>query len=256
MQPRLAKGVQQAGRDPERNPELSLVIPAYNEAQTISSVVQSWATHLTRLGIDYEMLAYDDGSSDLTGQILEKLATGLAPLVARRHANMGHGPTILRGYREARGEWVFQVDSDEEMSPEHFKQLWLRRQGFDLLLGCRKDRKTSLVRLLLTAGSRATVRVLFGRTVQDVNTPYRLIRRSSLLRMLSSIPADTFAPNVVMSGLAIRNGLSIHEAWIPHQGRKSGRGSLRWWRLGEAAVRSLVQTVAVAFRDWRSRRQC
>jgi glycosyltransferase involved in cell wall biosynthesis len=228
-------------------------MPVYNEAAVIEEVVASWLRELDRLGIDYEFLAYDDGSRDETGRILERLATQQPGLVVTSKANSGHGPTILRGYREARGEWVFQVDSDDEMGPEHFAGLWDLRGDYDMLVGRRHHRDSPPARRLVTAVSRVTVWTLFGHAVIDVNAPYRLMRRSSLTAMLALIPAETFAPNVIISGLAAWRGLRVREVRVPHRGRRTGTVSIVKWRLWKAAVLALGQTLAVALRA-RSRR--
>jgi len=234
-------------------PELSIVMPVYNEGAVIAEVVTTWIQELERLAIDYEFLAYDDGSRDETGRILEHLAGQQRGLMVTRKSNSGHGPTILRGYREASGEWVFQVDSDDEMRPEHFAELWKHRNDYDLLIGRRQHRDSPLARRLITALSRAAVWTLFGRAVTDVNAPYRLIRQSSLVEILSMIPDDTFAPNVIISGLAARSGLRVREVWVPHRGRRTGTVSIVKWRLWKAAARAFGQTVGVALRT-RSRR--
>ncbi len=230
------------------HPELSIVMPVYNEAAVIAQVVTSWLGELDRLDIDWEFLAYDDGSRDETRGILERLAERQPGLVVTSKANSGHGPTILRGYREARGEWVFQVDSDDEMAPEHFAELWNRREDYDLLVGRRHHRDSPLARRAITALSRATVWILFGRAVTDVNAPYRLMRRSSLATLLPAIPAETFAPNVIISGLAARRGLRVREVPVPHRGRRTGTVSIVKWGLWKAAVRAFGQTLEVAIR--------
>jgi len=229
-------------------PELSIVMPVYNEGAVIAEVVTAWVRELDRLDIDYEFRAYDDGSRDDTGRILERLVGQQHGLVVTRKANSGHGPTILRGYREAFGEWVFQVDSDDEMGPEHFAGLWTQREGYDLLIGRRQHRDSPLARRLITAVSRATVWTLFGHAVTDVNAPYRLIRRSVLAEILTMIPDDTFAPNVIISGLAARSGLRVREEWVPHRGRRTGAVSIVKWRLWKVAARAFGQTVRVALR--------
>jgi glycosyltransferase involved in cell wall biosynthesis len=233
-------------------PELSVVIPVYNEAAVIAEVIQAWLGELAQLGIDFELLAYDDGSRDDTGKILAGLAEHQPHVVVTRQANAGHGPTILRGYREARGEWVFQVDGDDEMSAEHFGLLWRQREDHDLILGRRQHRDAPLARRIITAASQFTVWVLFGRAVTDVNAPYRLIRRAALVSILSRIPAVSFAPNVIMSGLACRDRLRVRELWVPHRGRRTGTASIVKWRLWKAAARAFGQTVMVALRARRS----
>ena len=87
--------------DSRRQHELSVVIPAYNEAEGISRVLSQWTIQLDQLSIDYELLVYDDGSRDETGNILDNLAETNPRLRVTRHSNQGHGPTILKGYHGA-----------------------------------------------------------------------------------------------------------------------------------------------------------
>jgi glycosyltransferase involved in cell wall biosynthesis len=228
-------------------------MPVYNEAAVIAEVIGAWLRELTRLGIDFEFLAYDDGSRDETGSILAGLAEHQPDLVVTSQPNVGHGPTIFRGYREARGDWVFQVDSDDEMSADHFGVLWRQRGDHDLILGRRQHRDSPLARRIITAASRFTVWALFGHAVRDVNAPYRLIRRDALVPILSRIPPSAFAPNVIMSGLAARDRLRVREVWVPHRGRRTGTVSIVKWRLWKAAARAFGQTVMVALHARRSR---
>jgi len=232
-----------------QSPALTVVMPVYNEEGAIAEVVRSWAGELDRLGIEYELRVYDDGSRDRTPEVLERLSGELPRLLVTRHTNRGHGPTILRGYREARGEWVFQTDSDGEMEPDSFGKLWERRQDHDFLFGIRAGRVWTPPRWIMTRVSRLAVRALFGRGVDDVNTPYRLMRRERLARLVADLPDDLFAPNVILSGLAVREGLRIWQTPVPHQGRRHGGGSLVSLRkLVKPASRSLRQTIDVARR--------
>jgi glycosyltransferase involved in cell wall biosynthesis len=231
------------------SPALTVVMPVYNEEAAVSGVVRAWAAELDRLGIDYELRVYDDGSRDRTADVLLELSNQLPRLLVTRHSNRGHGPTILRGYREARGEWVFQTDSDGEMEPDSFGRLWAERERHDFLFGIRAGRVWTAPRWLMTRVSRLAVRMLFGSGVADVNTPYRLMRRARLAELVSDLPDDLFAPNVILSGLAVRNGLRIWQTPVPHQGRRHGGGSLVSVRkLIKPASRSLRQTFAVARR--------
>jgi glycosyltransferase involved in cell wall biosynthesis len=231
-----------------RVPELSVVMPVYNEADSVAAVVRSWVGTLDALQIEYEFLLYDDGSRDRTHAVLDALAADIPRLVVKRHANRGHGPTILRGYAEAEGAWIFQTDSDDEMPSDPFVELWTRRAEYDLLLGCRQNRRAPLGRRLITRGSRAIVRLLFGGRLWDVNTPYRLVRKSVVAGMLARIPDNTFAPNVLMSGLAVRDRLRIYQCRVPHHSRRTGTGSIAGLRQWKTALRCAAQTAGVALR--------
>jgi glycosyltransferase involved in cell wall biosynthesis len=229
-------------------PELSLVMPVHDEAGAIEDVVREWRAVLQRLGVRHELIVLDDGSRDGTGAVLDRLAAELPELRVLRHANRGHGPTILRGYREARGEWVFQSDSDGEIGTGDFEALWARRHQHDLIVGRRENRSAPLLRRVITAASRWSVAILFGRGIHDVNVPYRLVRRTALQPMVDSLPADLFAPNVILSGLAVRCGLRIAELPVEHRGRRQGRSSLGRFRVLRPAARSLAETMGAAWR--------
>jgi glycosyltransferase involved in cell wall biosynthesis len=226
--------------------QLSIVMPVYNEAETILSVLKAWLSVVEHLHIDYEFLIYDDGSRDATLHMLTEHAQNLPRLKIHHHANRGHGPTILRGYREARGQWVFQTDSDDEMPAEHFHTLWQLRDQYDFLIGSREHRDSPLPRRMITAISRLTVYLLFGRGVMDVNSPYRLMRRAWLQQVVSQMPEDLFAPNVLLSGLASRHRLRIFTCYVPHQGRRSGQVSLVKWKLWQSAGQAFLQTIKAA----------
>jgi glycosyltransferase involved in cell wall biosynthesis len=235
-------------------PELSVIIPVYNEEGAIAEVVADWVRTLDALGITFEIRLYDDGSRDGTPALLDRLAAGDPRLVVVHKPNSGHGPTILHGYREARGRWVFQVDSDNEMRADGFPSLWRRRGEFDLLLGLRHKRSSPLPRRIITRGSRLAVWLLFGKQIADVNTPYRLMRAELLRQILPHLSADLFAPNVLISGLATRRRWRIHQEPVLHEGRRTGTVSIVKWKLWKSALKALVQTTQGAIAAGREAR--
>lgn len=219
-------------------------MPVYNEEACICQVVDIWQTNLTRLNIDFRMIILNDGSSDATGEKLAAYA-GNSRIMVINKSNSGHGPTILLGYRQAveQAEWVFQVDSDDEMGAEHFENLWKVREGYAALFGFRSGRQQNMARKFISSVSRLAVRVLFAAGVRDVNTPYRLMRAALLKQIIEQIPADTFAPNVLISGLFVSSGRPVGNVPIPHVGRKTGQVSIVKWTLVRAVIKALIQTI-------------
>ena len=110
--------------------------------------------------------------------------------------NSGHGSTILLGYKEncIVADWVFQVDSDNEISAGDFYKLWQKRGDFDVLIGVRKGRQQTSVRKIISAISRITVRVFYGGGVYDTNSPYRLMRSRSFKDFFLIMPDNTLTP--------------------------------------------------------------
>jgi glycosyltransferase involved in cell wall biosynthesis len=229
-------------------PKLSVVIPVYNEGGTVAEAVLQWAAELDRSALDYELLVYDDGSRDDSGRRIEALRTRVPRLILRQHPNVGHGPTVLRGYREARGEWIFQADSDSEVAPTSFRALWDVHHDHDFVLGSRQQRRSPVPRRLVTLGSRLTIRALFGTTIEDVNTPFRLMRRAPLVPLLAMLPDDCFAPNVALVGLAAWTGLRMQTVPVIFRGCRSRGGSLAGLRLWRGAIRAWWQTLTIARR--------
>lgn len=230
------------------SPELSVVMPVYNEAPALPSVLKEWLGELARLGVSVELLAYDDGSSDDSLAILEAAARSEPRLRVVSHRNRGHGQTILRGYHEAVGEWIFQIDSDGELTPDEFESLWRQRDDFDFLVGHRQGRRSSPMRQTVTAMSRLVVAMFFGRRIRDVNAPYRLMRRSALQPLLAYLPEEPFAPNVLLSGLASKQGLRIQQVPVMQKPRRGGPGSLTSKRLWQGALDTLRDAVITSSR--------
>lgn len=229
---------------------LSVVMPVYNEEAAIGGVLCKWSRVLDSLGIDYVIHPYNDGSKDNSYAVICTTAEKNPRIVPHDKPNSGHGPTILLAYREAatRGDdWVFQIDSDDEMGPEKFAELWRCRLEMDFIVGRRDGRKQALPRKIVSAVSRLTVRLFYGKgAIWDVNAPYRLMRVASFSKWFAAIPLTTFAPNVIITGLAARHGLRACELPVPQHDRTTGTVSIRKWKLLKAAAKSLLQTVVFA----------
>ena len=232
--------------------DLIVVMPVYNEEGAIGPVLDKWVDKLDSMNLGaYEIHAYNDGSKDRTGEILEEYAGKYSgKVVAHNKANSGHGPTILQGYRENvdSADWMFQIDSDDEMSPELFGELWEQREDYDFLLGKRDGRKQALPRKIISFVSRLSVRLFYGKSVWDVNAPYRLMRCSAFKEIYEDIPANTFAPNVIISGMAAQRKLRCFEMPVPQRDRQTGEVSIKKWKLFKAAVKSFGQTISYSTR--------
>ena len=224
--------------------ELIVVMPVYNEAECIAAVIHDWSAALETLEINYEIMVLNDGSTDQTAAALSEFETDARVCVINK-ANSGHGPTILQGYRQAvtRAQWVFQVDSDDEMKPRAFANFWRRRDKYDAIFGVRAAREQDNARRLLSAGSRATIKFFYSRGVRDVNVPYRLMRARTLKPIVAAIPDETFAPNILISGVLGQRRRRVLNLPVLHENRKTGTGSLTNSKVWKVAARALGQTL-------------
>jgi glycosyltransferase involved in cell wall biosynthesis len=212
-------------------------------------VIQDWITNLKKLNINFQINVYDDGSPDNTYLKIKELSKKYFELKAISKINSGHGPTILKGYRDTvnDADWIFQVDSDNEMTADNFHILWRNRNKFDFLIGERDNRNQPLARKVVSLISRIIVNLFYGNKVRDVNSPYRLMRSSKFKNLFSIIPENTFAPNLVVSGYTSKNKLNVFQSLIPHRGRETGEVSIQKWKLFKVAFKSMVQTIRISF---------
>ena len=228
--------------------ELIIVIPVYNEAQIIQTVIKDWATTLRGLKIDFELRAYNDGSTDATTEKLQEIAPTYPELTVINKPNSGHGPTILTGYRDADATYIFQVDSDNEMKAQYFEALWKERDKYDFIIGRREFTfKVPLPRRIISFMAKKCVHFFYGTGISDVNVPYRLMRKDKFSEIFATIPADTFAPNVIISGMAIRKKMNIKDTFVPTDFRATGTVSIQRMKLLKVAIRSFSETISFAF---------
>ena len=223
------------------------MIPSFNEAANIAKVIDDWSGVCDRLVIDYEIVVYDAQSTDGTIAIVEeKMSHGPSHrLDLHIRPGLAHGPSVLAGYRESTAQWVFQMDSDDAFGTSAFELLWAHREDFDILLGYRVGRQSNWARRLVTGTSRLVVRSMFRSPVTDANTPYRLMRASTLRPLLALLPEDAIAPNVIISGLAGYARLRIFQTEVRDNGAPVGTAGLAKLKLWRVAIRSFVQVARV-----------
>lgn len=227
--------------------DVAVVIPVFNEEKLIGECINEWLNVLDSVNLNYEILIIDDGSSDATISIVERYGDNQnVQLIIKQ--NEGHGPTILAGYKRAVGiaEWVFQADSDNEISPNQFSALWSRRQGQDAVIAWRQGRNQTTVRRLVTFFARVTTKVLFRCHLRDVNIPFRLIRSETLAILLEKIPSDTFAPNIALSGALSLMNYQVEECPVIFNERIVGESSLSNLGAVRKGGRALLELIKIS----------
>jgi len=226
--------------------ELTVIMPVYNEDDVISQVLTGWMKELRRLDIDFELFIYNDGSTDDTLERIRKFEKTNEEIEVIDKPNSGHGPTILQGYQQSKGDWIFQTDSDNEIRPDQFKKVWMQRNNGDFIIGIRNNRESSTHRRIVSFISRWSVWLLYGKGIRDVNCPYRLFKKEKFEKSFNRIPSDTFAPNIILSGITCHEKMNIIEVPVIFSVRSSGEVSvdLQNWKLLKVAIKCWLQTIS------------
>ncbi|HPH64005.1 MAG TPA: glycosyltransferase family 2 protein [Paludibacteraceae bacterium] len=214
--------------------KIYFVLPAYNEAENIESVINQWYPIVEKLGDGSRLVIANDGSRDDTYSIMCGLRNSYPLLVPLDKMNSGHGATLLYLYRyaiEHGAEYVFQTDSDGQTDPNEFWKLYENRQNYDFLIGYRKGRQDGFSRIVVTKVLRLVLFVLMKVWVKDSNTPFRLMKIDRLSIILEKIPSDFFLANVAICAVAKKSGERC--VWYPitFKPRQGGVNSINLKRI-------------------------
>ncbi len=223
-------------------PSISVFFPAYNDAGTIASLVLSALLVLETLSDDYEIIVVDDGSTDQTGAILDRLAADYGCVRVIHHPrNRGYGGALRTGFASATKELVFYTDGDFQYDVRDLTRLYpLLTDEVDVVQGYKTNRSDSWLRLIVGKAYHQAVRLAFGLRVRDVDCDFRLLRRSIFERIELTHNSGVICVELVKK---IQNGgFRIVEIGVPHYPRVYGHS--QFFRVGTVA-RTLTELLAL-----------
>ena len=221
---------------------LYIVMPAYNEADNIESVVQQWHPIVEKLNNGSRLVIFNDGSRDGTYEKMISLSERYPLFIPQTKPNSGHGATCLHAYRyaiEQGADYIFQTDSDGQTEPAEFWSFWENRNSYDILIGERKSREDGFQRVLVTKVLKMVIKVFFNVWVSDANTPFRLMKREHLKEYLHLIPVDFFLSNVLMTTIAVKKKQKIYWKSITFKPRQKGINSINMKRIFKIGVQAM-----------------
>lgn len=233
---------------------LAVVMPAYNEEESIETAVDEVRTEILDVVPGAELWVVDDGSRDSTASILDRVAAADRRIHVVRQRNAGHGAAVLAGLHAADAEWLMLIDSDRQIPLAGFGSLWEARHGVDCIFGRRSHRHDPLARRLVTLALKTQVLVVFGLTVGDPNAPFKVISREVWHEARRVIPATCLIPSVFIAVFARRAGFRCVETDVPYRQRFAGRTSLRNLKLLKFSARSFAQLLGFRAIHVRARR--
>jgi dolichol-phosphate mannosyltransferase len=213
-------------------PQLSLVVPVYNEAGNILPLAASAGDALTHLGRPFEMIFVNDGSTDGTAAEIAEASTRWPQCrELRMPQNVGQARALLAGLQAAQGDFLLTMDGDGQNDPRDYPALLaLVESGTcDLACGWRVDRHDSTLRRIMSRIANVVRGALLGDHMHDSGCQLRVMRRAV---------REAFEPMELMQSfvpaLAVAAGFRVAELPVRHHARRHGESKygLRqlWWR--------------------------
>ena len=226
-------------------PRISVVVPAYNEADNLPALLEEITSALATVGEPAEIVVVDDGSTDDTRQVLAALRPRHADLrVVRLRRNAGQSAAFLAGFETARGEIVVTLDADLQNNPADIPGMLQSLAGYDAVLGVRHKRRDPLVRRVSSRVANAVRRAVTGDGLSDVGCSLKAMRREHLGDLPRFNGVHRF-----FGTLLVWKGCRVLELPVDHRPRRAG---VTKYGLRNRAVRTFLDLLAM--RWYRSRR--
>ncbi len=204
-----------------RTPEVSVVVPIYNEVESLPHLIEAIAQTLTGNHLSYEIICVDDGSTDGSAQLLKQLAQtrpDIQGVLLRR--NYGQTPAMAAGFKYARGRAIVSLDADLQNDPADIPLLLDKlAEGYDLVSGWRQKRQdAALTRLLPSKIANWLIGQVTGVKLHDYGCSLKAYRAELLADMNLYGELHRFLP-----ALAFIEGAKITELPVRHHARRFGR---------------------------------
>ncbi|MDE6158181.1 MAG: glycosyltransferase family 2 protein, partial [Muribaculaceae bacterium] len=204
--------------------DISVVVPLYNEAESLPELNAWIARVMTENGFSYEVIYVNDGSTDNSWEVIKKLREADSEHVkgASFRRNYGKSPALNTGFRLARGKVVITMDADLQDSPDEIPELYrmITADGFDLVSGYKQKRYDPLSKTIPTKLFNATARKVSGiKNLHDFNCGLKAYRSDVVKHIEVYGDMHRYIPY-----LAKLAGFSrIGEKVVHHQARKYGK---------------------------------
>jgi glycosyltransferase involved in cell wall biosynthesis len=228
---------------PSKLRKLSVVVPVFNERNTLVEIVRRMRNVELPDSIEREIVIIDDGSDDGTRDVLRQLGDSTVR-VLMHDANAGKGAAVRTGFSHATGDYVLVQDADLEYDPEDWPRLLapVLSGKARVVYGSRFTGERRNMMFFHWVGNRflsLATNVLYNTTLSDMETCYKLVDRALIAKL--DLRAEGFDIEPELTARLLRLGVRIYEVPISYTGREVDEGKKITWTDGIRALWTLVK---------------
>ena len=200
---------------------LSIFFPCFNEEPNVEKVALGALAVARRISDDYEIIIVNDGSSDRTGEIADRLSRQYPEIrVVHHERNKGYGAALQSGFKSARKELVFYTDGDGQFNIEEITKLLPLIEEYDIVSGYRINRRDPVIRKVNAFLWGTLVNLLFKFKISDVDSAFKLYRREIFDQITMESQGALIDTEVLAKARA--KGFNITEVGVTHYPRQAG----------------------------------
>lgn len=222
--------------------DISIVIPVYNEEESLTPLMEWVARVMKEHGFSYEVIFVDDGSTDSSWEVITRLKGEYAAIRGIRfRRNYGKSPALYCGFDAAQGEVVITMDADLQDSPDEIPELYrmVTDEGYDLVSGWKQKRYDPLGKTLPSKFFNFTARLTSGIRLHDFNCGLKAYRKKVVKSIEVYGEMHRFIPI-----LAKQAGFKrIGEKVVQHRARQFGVSKFGWERM----IKGYIDLLTVLF---------
>lgn len=237
---------------------LSVIVPAFNEAQTLENNIREFDKYLSRQNYDYEIIIINDGSSDNTAAIARELGLKLPKLrFIDNQVNQGKGAAVKQGFQEAEGNFQLFLDADNATSIDHLEKVWEQiENGFDVVIGSRnsldvagawQEIKQPLWKRSLGKMGNLIIQSLTVPGIWDTQCGFKVFSKNSIQKIISRQTINRWAFDVELLVLAKKNNFKIAKIPVVWKNSTASRVGIKGY------FNSLKEIFKIAWNKFRGR---
>ncbi len=226
------------------SPQISIVVPLFNEEEALGLLHERLTGVLAGMGKSYEIVYVDDGSTDSSPKILRGIhGSDNRVKVVRFRRNFGKSAALSCGFEEASGDVIFSIDADLQDDPAEIPNFLSKLdEGYDLVSGWKARRHDPWLKVASSRFFNWVVRITSGVKLHDFNCGFKAYRREVVREVDIYGDLHRYVPF-----LAAARGFRVGEIKVKHHPRKHGRSKYGWDRYMKGFLDLLTATVITRF---------
>ncbi|MFA6410771.1 MAG: glycosyltransferase family 2 protein [Candidatus Buchananbacteria bacterium] len=206
------------------NPKFSVIIPAYNEQDTIVAVISNLKNYLDQtFPNQQEIIIVNDGSTDKTGEIIKTIA-GIRAI--SHPYNKGYGASVKTAVSQVQSDWILVFDADGQHRPEDIKKLVDGSNGFDMVVGARQGYKGPAIRQPAKKVLHWVAEYLVQRKIPDLNSGLRMVKTAYFKKYAHLLP-QAFSWTTTITLAFFKDGLNVNYVPIEIKKRQGGKSLVK-----------------------------